>query len=187
MRSTKAQVRQRVEAVLEVRLSGAEFSDLRRFAQENKWGCSDAQIWRYVKKSDAILADTLEKDRSKNFHLHIAKRRALFARCMSVSDYRSALAVLRDECELLGMYPVTGRSGQHPEAGSSGAVLEQVALKIVQNLTLNLGNGEQTAEQLMAAAEQLRQQAALLSQEKPIHAAPSQQETEPCQPAALSG
>jgi hypothetical protein len=187
MRSTKAEVRQRVEALLEIRLSGAEFSDLRRFAQENNWGCSDAQIWRYVKKSDAILAETLERDREKIFNRHIGQRRALFARAMSVSDYPTCLRILRDEAELFGLYPSTGRSGHQPEAGSSGAAIEAVALKITQNLILNFGNGEQTAEQLMAAAEQLRQQAALLSQEKPIHAAPSQQETEPCQPAALSG
>jgi hypothetical protein len=186
MKATKDEIRKRVEAVLEIRLAGAELADIRKYAHENGWHVSDAQLRRYVHKTDDILTETLEHDRQKIFNRHIGQRRALFARCMSVSDYRSALAVLRDECELLGMYPSTGRSGQQPEAGSSGAI-EAVALKIVQNLTLNLGNGEQTAEQLMATAEQLRRQAALLSQEKQIYAAPSQPETEPCQPAALPG
>jgi hypothetical protein len=187
MKATKAEILTRVSQILQIRLNGAEWPDICQYASENGWKLSDRQLRRYIARTDDILAETLEKNRDKIFNRHIGQRRALFARAMSVSDYPTCLRILRDEAELFGLYPITGRSGHQPEGGSSGAAIEAVALKIVQNLTLNLGNGEQTAEQLMRAAEQLRQQAALLSQEKQIHAAPSRQETEPCQPAAISG
>jgi hypothetical protein len=166
MRSTKAQVRQRVEAVLEVRLSGAEFSDLRRFAQENGWRVSDGQLWRYVRKTDAILAQTLERDREKIFNRHIGQRRALFARAMSVSDYPTCLRILKDEAELFGLYPA--RSGsQGPEARPAVSVpppLDGNTVQIIQNILIGVQSFPEAkqaiVERLRLAAQELRQQAA---------------------------
>jgi hypothetical protein len=95
---------------------GAEFQDLCHHASEQQWGVSDRQLWRYIAAGDKMLAETLERDREKIINRHIAQRRALFARCMSVSDYRTGLATLRDEGELLNIYPprkteLTGQGG----------------------------------------------------------------------------
>jgi hypothetical protein len=117
MKSTQATVLQRVEEVLTIRLLGAEFSDIRKHAAESGWGdISDTQLRRYIAKSDALLARTLETDRTKLVNRHIAQRRALFARAMAAADYSSARAVLKDEAELLGLYPakrteITGKDG----------------------------------------------------------------------------
>jgi hypothetical protein len=165
MRSTKAQVRQRVEALLEVHLAGAQFHDLRVFARESGWSISDAQLRRYVRKIDDILSQTLERDRQKIFNRHIGQRRALFARAMSVSDYPTCLRILRDEAELFGLYPSTGRSSHQPEAGSSSTVLEQVYLKIVQHIEMKLPDREMSAEQQMVYAQELRRQADALERE----------------------
>jgi hypothetical protein len=104
-KSSEATVRKRVEEVLALRLLGAEFIDVRRHAAEQKWRVSDRQLWRYIAEGDKVLAATLQKDRDKLVNRHIAQRRALYARAMSVSDYRTALAVLEDEAELLALYP----------------------------------------------------------------------------------
>ena len=116
MKSTQATVRQRVEEVLTIRLLGAEFTDIRQHASGQGWDVSDRQLWRYVAQGDKLLAQTLEKDREKLFNRHVAQRRALYARAMSVSDFRTALAALKDEGHLLGLYParkheLTGRGG----------------------------------------------------------------------------
>jgi hypothetical protein len=178
MKATKAEIAQRVEAILEIRLSGAEFCDVRKYAQENGWQVSDGQLWRYIRKTDDILARTLEQDRQKLLNRHLAQRHALYARAMSVSDYRTALAVLRDQAELQGLYP-TGRNGPPgPEAGSIGAI-EAVAMKIIQHITVNVPDRELSAEQLMLAARQLREQAAALSREAPSHDSNGQQATLP--------
>jgi hypothetical protein len=120
-KSTQAVVQQRVEEVLQIRLLGAEFADVRQHAQEKKWKVGDRQLWRYIEESDALLARTLEKDCDKPLARHVAQRRALFARCMAVSDYSNARAVLKDEAELLGLYPakrteLTGKDGGPLEA-----------------------------------------------------------------------
>jgi hypothetical protein len=116
MKSTQATIRQRVEEVLQIRLLGAEFPDIRQHAAQNQWDVSDRQLWRYVHESDAILAETLEKDREKLFNRHLAQRHALYARAVAAGDLSTARAVLKDEAELLGLYPpkrteLTGKDG----------------------------------------------------------------------------
>lgn len=116
MKSTQATIRQRVDELLTIRLQGAEFADIRQYASQQSWNVSDRQLWRYIADSDALLQKTLEKDRARLFNRHIAQRRALYARCMAVSDYSNARAVLKDEAELLNLYPpkrteLTGKDG----------------------------------------------------------------------------
>lgn len=95
---------------------GAEFLDIRQYASEQKWDVSDRQLWRYIAAGDKILEQTLDRDRARIINRHVAQRRALFARAMSVSDYGVAARVLKDEADLLGLYPpkrseVTGADG----------------------------------------------------------------------------
>src|SRR5262249_36174802 len=58
----------------------------------------------YVRASDELLVGRLEKDRDKLLARHVAQRRALYARAVHAADYRTALAVARDEAELQGLY-----------------------------------------------------------------------------------
>src|SRR5262245_21331275 len=97
-------VRQRVEEVLQMRLMGAEFTDIRQHAAAQGWNVSERQLWRYIEAGDARLAETLDKDRGRLLNRHIAQRRALVARCIAVSDYATAGRILRDEAELLRLY-----------------------------------------------------------------------------------
>jgi hypothetical protein len=98
-------MQQRVSEVLTIRLQGAEFADIVQYAAEKQWGVNERQLWNYIQKSDELLAETMEKDREKLFNRHVAQRRALYARCMATSDYSNARGVLKDEAELLGLYP----------------------------------------------------------------------------------
>jgi hypothetical protein len=127
MRSTKLALRQRIEEVLNLRLLGAEFVDIRQHASAQGWNVSDRQLFRYIEGGDKILSKTLERNRDRLLDRHIAQRRALYARCMAVSDYASARAVLRDEAELLGLYP----SKKTELTGSNGA---PVQLHIVEEI-----------------------------------------------------
>lgn len=114
-RSTKATVSQRVGEVLRLRLNGAEFYDLRQYASEQGWDVSERQLWRYVAQSDRLLAESIETNREKLLNRQIAMRQALFARAMAVSDYATARAVLKDLCDLLGLYPA--RKYEPPAGG----------------------------------------------------------------------
>ena len=107
----------RVEAVLRIRLDGAQFHDIRDYADapEQGWKVSDSQLRRYVRESDKLLAERLERDRDKLFARHVAQRQALFGRAINAADYRTALAVAKDEGELQGLYPPKKTALTNPE------------------------------------------------------------------------
>ncbi len=116
MKATKAEIAGRVEEVLRIRLDGAQFHDIVQYGAEKQWGVGERQLWKYVAASDRLLTKRLENDRDKLFARHVAQRRALYARAVNASDYRTALAVVKDEAELEGLYPstkheVTGKNG----------------------------------------------------------------------------
>ena len=118
MKATRAQVQARVEEVLAIRLDGAEFWQVREYAREKEreegshWyladgqkPLSDAQLWRYIARSDRMIAESCRASRKKLLRRHLAQRRNLYAKAVSAGDCRAALAALRDEADLLGLYP----------------------------------------------------------------------------------
>jgi hypothetical protein len=116
MKSDQKTVRKRVEEILSIRLLGALPTDIRRHAEEQGWQVGERQLQRYTAMSDELMAESLEKNRDKLMAYHFAARRALYARAMAVSDYSTAKAVLKDEAELLCLYPakrlqMTGQDG----------------------------------------------------------------------------
>jgi hypothetical protein len=142
-KATNAEVMERVEAVLQIRLDGAQFHDIRQYASEKTWGVSDRQLRRYVAASDRLLAARLEKDRDRLFARHVAQRQTLYARAVNAADYRTALAVARDEAELQGLYPPkkvapTDPSGEQ-EYGHSLTDPERLAA--LQSLYARVGAG----------------------------------------------
>jgi hypothetical protein len=131
MKATKAEIQQRVEEILQIRLAGAEFWDIRQYAAEKGWQVSDRQLWRYIRQADQLLARVLEKDRDKLLNRHLAQRRALLAKAMSIADYRTALAVLKDEAELQGLYDhsqLPGPGGTAPELSPESRLAELARL-----------------------------------------------------------
>jgi hypothetical protein len=115
-RSTEAEVAARVEEVLHCRLNGAEFHDLQALAREKDWNVGDRQLWRYVEAADKLIEEWFEKDRGKLFRRHVFQRRALYARALQDGDYRTGLAILKDEAAFHGLYPaqkleMTGKDG----------------------------------------------------------------------------
>jgi hypothetical protein len=127
MKSTRAETEKRVAEVLNLRLLGAEFRDIKAHAEQAEWNVRDRQLWRYIRKGDRLLARTLERDREKLVNRHVAQRRGLYARAMAVSDYGTALRVLQDEARLLNLYPE-----QRLQLGSkNGAPLVQLNIEEV--------------------------------------------------------
>jgi hypothetical protein len=115
--ATQKVIRQRVEEILNLRLLGALPTDLRRHAEEAGWNVSDRQLQRYTATADKLMAEALAESRPGLKGYHFAARRALFARTVSVSDYRTALSVLKDEAELLDLYPAKKSQVSGPDGG----------------------------------------------------------------------
>jgi hypothetical protein len=107
MKANKAEVEKRVKEVLDLILAGAEHWDVVQYSAENNWGVRSRQLRKYVARAYQHITETIEKDRDKLISRHIAQRRNLYARALNMGDLRTALAVAKDESELLGLYPAT--------------------------------------------------------------------------------
>jgi hypothetical protein len=136
MKASKATVQKRVEELLRIRLDGAELWDIREYVREKEaeggspWHLadgekplSDSQLYRYLQRVDSQIAESCRTSRKKLLRRHQAQRRNLYAKAVSAGDYRAALAVLRDEAELQGLYPPrkiapTNPEGDKPYEGS---------------------------------------------------------------------
>lgn len=105
IKADNAEIAQRVEEVLRIRLDGAQLHDILHYAAEKAWGVEERQLRTYMQRADELLVERLESDRRKLIARHIAQREALFARAVNAADYRTALAILTDEAKLRGLYP----------------------------------------------------------------------------------
>ena len=125
MKSTQATIQARVHEVLRIRLEGAGLHEIRQYASEQDppWDVSDRQLRRYIAASDKLLARSLDEERDHVFNLHLGKRRAVYAQAMKAGDLRTALAELKDEAELLGLY-----SGAVSEKEVAGLATQLVGL-----------------------------------------------------------
>jgi hypothetical protein len=129
MKTPKVVVQQRVEDVLQLKLIGAQFAEIRRYVAEREAGkkppwtipkggkpVSERTLWRYLQQADSLIARGFREGRKRALRRHLAQRQALFARCLKASDFANARLVLADEAQLAGLYPatkteVTGKGG----------------------------------------------------------------------------
>jgi hypothetical protein len=135
MRSSKQTIARRIEQVLELRVLGASFHEIRRWTSEQQppWNVSDRQIWRYIEESDKLMAETLEADREKIVSRHRAQRRAIYARSMATSDYRTALAALDSEVKLLRLTePPAGKVPADAKAATPADVIAILSRQLAE-------------------------------------------------------
>jgi hypothetical protein len=116
-KATQAEVRLRVLEILRIMLDGAEWFDVCEFVREQEqtagsvWELkerkplSESQVWRYIQKANREIALSCRTSSKRLLRRHLAQRRNLYAKAVNAGDIRTALAVLRDEAELEGLYP----------------------------------------------------------------------------------
>lgn len=103
-KSSEAEVAQRVQAVITIRLEGALIWDVRNYAEAQGWGVSDSMLFKYIARADLLIAEAIKEDRETLIRKHIAKRRFLYGRAVTSGEYNTALAILKDEADLIGLY-----------------------------------------------------------------------------------
>lgn len=117
-RADAAEFARRVEAVLRIRLDGAQLHDLVAFAasQLPPWAVSERQLARYLEAADDLLFQRMERKRRRLIGLHMARRESLYARAVNSADYGTALRVLADMANLRGLYPAAKQKHEHTGA-----------------------------------------------------------------------
>jgi hypothetical protein len=129
MRSTKAELLQRVEQVFKMRLGGAEFADIREYATApaQSWNVSDSQLWRYIAAADKLVKERFDAEAEHLLARHLLQRRQLYAHAMGAGDFGTALRVVQDEAKLEGLYPAE----KHEHTGKDGGT---VVLHVVEEI-----------------------------------------------------
>jgi hypothetical protein len=121
MKSTKAEILQRVEAVFRLRLGGAEFSDILQYASapEQNWNVSQRQMWNYIRAADQLVKERLDARAEHLLNRHILQRRQLYAHAMGAGDYSTALRILDSEAKLEGLFVE-----RHEHTGKDGGPIQ---------------------------------------------------------------
>lgn len=156
-KATEAQAARRVEELLRIRLDGAELWDVREYVREKVaakdpvWGSrllSDSQIYRYLQRVDELIAESCKVGRKRLFRRHLAQRRALYARALQTGELRTALAVLRDEATLEGLYPPQKIAPTNPQGDAPyepGTLTDAERAAALDRLYASLGPGTGSA------------------------------------------
>ncbi len=124
-KASKAEIIRRISEVETLLLNGAEYTDIVQYSSEKKWEVGGRQVRKYIAIAERRMAETLNRDRDRLLVRHLRQRRLLFARCMKINDYKTALQVLRDEAELEQLYgptkiAPTDPTGERPYDGTAG-------------------------------------------------------------------
>jgi hypothetical protein len=166
-KTTRAEVALRVDAILRIKLDGAQYHDILDYAREQGWDVCTRTLHRYCRQADALLAARLEKDRDRLFAKALAQREALFARAVNAGDFSTAARILADRDKLLNLYPqekgASGRSPADPWADAlRGASKEQLTRLLqawgpveqvqLERVTVNMGEPRHDDETARVAA-----------------------------------
>src|SRR4051794_47030 len=110
---TRAQVQQRVNEILSIRLAGAQIWDVREYVREKEqeagspWQLangekplSDSQLWRYVRRADEAISSSMVSSRKRALRRHRARREYLYGLAVNQGDIRAALACVDSDARL---------------------------------------------------------------------------------------
>jgi hypothetical protein len=147
-KSDKTTTNRRINEVSRLLVAGAEFADVRQFATAQGWNVTDRQVRRYLETAYKRLAKVTNRDRKQMLGRHLTQRRALYARSAKGNDNRTALAILRDEAQLQGLYP--GSDGHSAASGPQYSPLSRRERTV--RLLAAQAAGDQTQVQLLKHA-----------------------------------
>ena len=80
-------------------------------ARLEPWDVSDGQLWRYIAAADKLCQQRYDARAAHLLARHLLRRERLYAHTLEVGDFKTALAILKDEAELEGHYKRGDGSG----------------------------------------------------------------------------
>lgn len=104
-KADRATIRRRVDEVLRLLLDGKTVPEICQDASVIGWGVGERTVRRYAARAFESLADITEKKRRQLFGQHRIRREVLYQQARASGELGVALAILKDDAELLGLYP----------------------------------------------------------------------------------
>ena len=118
-KTAQSTIRKRIDEVMRILIAGGELAEVKQYAQDQQWGVRTRQLKRYCHAAYLRMEKSTYRDRRQLLGRHLGVRKVLFAKSFKHGDMRTALQIVRDEAELLGLYPPTKVApttpdGEHP-------------------------------------------------------------------------
>ena len=104
-KATKAQMTQRLNAVVKLRLAGASAGRIFEYGRGQGWGVGIKAIEKYISRADAIISERADRHRDRLLAFAVVARDRLFELALEKKDFETALRVLQDRDTLLDLYP----------------------------------------------------------------------------------
>ena len=157
-RVDRAEYLKRVDAILRIRLAGAQFHDVMQFVAEKQWGLKERQVRNLMRAADNLLAQNLQSSRPRIIALHFGRRELLYARALHEGDLRTALSVLRDSAELAGLYESEEKRATEKERqrGQNHRPVDNETLRRIAREAATAQRREDEAEDPQALFDSLR-------------------------------
>jgi len=102
--SNKTEIEERIAIVSKQVLNGLTTQEICLKASE-KWGVSNRQVTRYIRRCYTLWHKDFEKKRKRNLDYHFAKRRDLYKQAYNKKQWNICLEIVKDEARLTGIYP----------------------------------------------------------------------------------
>ncbi len=102
-KSTREEVEKRVAAVFMLWLNGVQGPDIVAYSTKT-WGVGQWESYEYIKRAKALVKTHALVDLKEELGKALLRRESLYQSCVTSKDWRTALAVENDRCELLGLY-----------------------------------------------------------------------------------
>ena len=120
-RTKEAELRVRIETVVNLVLSGLRYTEMWRVVSENTgWGISERTFARYLHTAYDTVAEMAEANEEREMALARGRLVDLYKKCMSTQDYRTCLAILRETIILNNLYPAE----KHEHTGPAGGPIQ---------------------------------------------------------------
>lgn len=110
-RITKAEKIRRIDLIFDLLSKGFPRSKILQYISQQEadgnlaWGVSERMIGNYIKDASARFAELAEVRQTERFGRALVRLDDLYARCLDAHDYKTALAVVKTEVDLIGLAP----------------------------------------------------------------------------------
>lgn len=140
-KATKEEVERRINFVYQQLIQQKSHQFILHYAAQ-KWGCKSRQVKTYISRAVELLAQEAAIARRDSFDEQLAIRRALFSKAYNDKNWRLCLDVLKDQCNLMNMYP--SRIGEL-EAVKILVDANVVPVEVLEKISTALGQFQQSA------------------------------------------
>jgi len=103
MKSTNAQILERVKEVINLLINGNSREDIVQYCTA-QWKIKERQTDTYIKKAKKHIEEKVEKEIDYNFNLTILRMNNLYKKSIDKKDYKTALSIQKELAQLLQLY-----------------------------------------------------------------------------------